>query len=116
MAGAEPVAAVVEDKTGQQVGGGGSWTTRPLASIRIQLGLDPLPEVAGQDGGVLAVVGDTFVFDLAEIDPVAQQVIDRTATEGLPAAHLAMASLPALAHDVALFEVRHESAHRHQQI
>ena len=80
MAGAEPVSAVVENETGQQMSGGTSWATGQLALICIQLGLDPLPEVAGQDGGVLAVVGDTFVFDLAEIDPVAQQVIDRTAT------------------------------------
>ena len=80
MAGSHPVATVVIEATDQQgfrsVACGGV-----VGALLVELGLHGVKEITIQDGGLLARKDVALERDLTDIEPVAQEMGERTARE-----------------------------------
>src|SRR5262249_20716738 len=75
-----PVTAVVEDETGEKRTALDP-SVSALGEITRELGLYGIPELLVHDHLVLARISNALVHDLAPIDAVAQQMIERTPPE-----------------------------------
>ena len=75
-----PIAAVVEDETAKNSAALDPSLPTPRAIAR-ELGLNGIPELLVHDGLVLARIGSAFVHDLAAINSVLQEVIERAPAE-----------------------------------
>src|SRR5215204_3199727 len=95
------VAAVVEDAADQESRGGG---TPHLGSVAIgrELLLDGIKHGAGHDGSVLAGIARTLVIQLAKVDPVPEDVGQRSIGQGHASDGPARAERPLPRHDPAL--------------
>src|SRR5262249_26660339 len=81
-----PVAAVVEDETGEKCAAL-DLCVPALGEIAREPGLHDVPEFLIYDRLVLAPIGDALVHDFSPVDAVAQQMIERAAAEGAAAEH-----------------------------
>src|ERR1700674_4839117 len=104
MGRAHAVAAVIEDATGQDAGG----TPEPnFAGNRIggKLGLDGLKQLAIEDRLMLSGVNPAAVHDLADVEPILEQMRQRTDAEADAATHAAIQPDSRLGPDTAPVEV-----------
>src|SRR6516165_2157000 len=84
MAWSHPVATDVIDATDQQRFGFGP-RNRVGVALLVELGLHRVKEITIEDGGLLAGEDLALEDDLADIEPIAQEVGERTAGERDPA-------------------------------
>ena len=77
--------------------------------FRLQVGskliLHPVPELLLEDGSMLTREGNSLVGDLAQIDAIAQQLVDRAAREAPSTRGAATLTQPRLADDTSLLKV-----------
>src|SRR5215475_12211081 len=78
---AHAVAAVIEDAARQQ-GVGACPGCAITTVLRRELSLDGLEQVPIEDRGMLARADHTLEVDFADIEPVPQQIGERTSGEG----------------------------------
>ena len=77
-------AGAVAQQPGQQARMAGAAARAPLLPLLRQAGLHRVPEIQVDDGRVLAGVDRALVRDLAPVQPVAQQRVQRAPGEWLP--------------------------------
>src|SRR5260370_39089374 len=80
MAWGHPVASVVIDATDQQGFGFGACD-RVIVALIVELGLHCVKEVTIDDGGLLAGEDLALEGDLADVEPIAQKMGERSAGE-----------------------------------
>ena len=82
---AHPVAAVVEETAGQN-GGRATETDQPDDGVGSALGLHGLEQIAAEDRRLLAAMHLTPIGDLADVEPVLEQMGKGTHAEADTAA------------------------------
>src|SRR2546428_11175961 len=83
MAWGHSVATIVIDATDQQRFGFGPCD-RVVVALLVELGLHCAKEITIEDGGLLARKDFALERDLADIEPIAQEMGERTSREGDP--------------------------------
>src|SRR3982075_2505323 len=107
MARAHSVATVVIDATDQQgVGFGARGSV--IVHLVIELGLHRVKKITIEDGWLLAGKHLTFEDDLADVEPVAQKMGERTAGEWDPADRAPSLERSPLGDDLSLAKVGHQ--------
>src|SRR5262249_23722298 len=109
MARGHPVATVVVEATDQQ-GFRSVACDRVTVALRVELGLHRIKEIMIQDGGLLARKDFALEGDLADIEPIAQEMGERTAREGDPSNRASGLERPHLGDDSSFTKVGHEAA------
>ena len=109
-----PIAAGIDDQTGQQTRRLRAHRQCTLLPIGRKLVLDDLPKPRIEDGLVGARVGFALVNNVAPIDPVLQHQIEGAAGEMLAAGQPSAGSLTALAHETQPVEFGLEQRDRPQ--
>src|SRR5207245_8407081 len=107
MAWGHSVATVVIDATDQQ-GFGFAACDRVIVALVVELGLHRVKEITIDDGGLLAGEDLALEGDLADIEPIAQKVGERTAGEWDPANLVSGLERSHLGDDLSLAKVRHQ--------
>src|SRR4030088_3196368 len=107
MAWGHSVATVVIDATDQQgVGFGARGCV--IVHLVIELGLHRVKEITIEDGWLLAGKHLTFEDDVADVEPVAQKMGERTAGEWGPADRAPIRATPPLGDDLSLAKFGHQ--------
>src|SRR5436190_22538564 len=83
MAWGHSVATVVIDATDQQ-GFGFAACDRVIVALVVELGLHRVKEITIEDGGLLAGEDLALEGDLADVEPIAQKMGERTALATAP--------------------------------
>jgi len=109
-----PIAAGIDDQTGQQTRRLRAHRQCTLLPMNRKLVLDDLPKLRIEDGLVPAGVGYTLVNDVAAIGPVLQHQIECPAGEMLTAGQPSAGAFTALAHDTQPVEFGPEQRDRAQ--
>ena len=102
----------VEDQPGQQAGSLRACGEAPLASIGGEPVLHDPPELCIDDRVMLAGVGGVLMGDLAAIDAILQQQIERAAREWLAARKTAASPRTTLADDAQTVEFDFQQRNR----
>src|ERR1044071_9664589 len=76
--------------------------------------LNSIPKVFGDNSVLLASIGMSLVDGLADIDPVAEKVIQRAPAEGAPTLHPPLGGLPLLAVNIPCLEICSQRCNRLQ--
>src|SRR5437762_13871584 len=108
MARAHAVATVVVDATDQQRAGSRARGSVIVALV-IELGLHRVKEITIEDGGLLAGEDLALEHDLADIEPIAQEVGERAAGEGDSANRAPALEQSHLGDNSSLAEVGHQA-------
>src|SRR5215467_14149577 len=108
MAWRHPIATVVIEPADQQRAGCRALGSM-LVALLVELGLHRVKEIAIEDGRLLAGKDVTLEGDLADIEPIAQEIGERTAGEGDPSNRSSGLERSQLGHDPPFTQVGHEA-------
>src|SRR5437588_11938553 len=108
MAWGHSVATVIIDSTDQQGFGFGACD-RVIVALVVELDLHRVKEITIEDGGLLAGEDLALEHDLADIEPIAQEVGERAAGEGDSANRAPALEQSHLGDNSSLAEVGHQA-------
>src|SRR5262245_42741667 len=109
MARGHPVATIVIEATDQQPFRCVACD-RVAVALCVELGLHRVKEIRIEDGGLLTGEDFTLEGDFADIEPIAQEMGERTAREGDPSNRAPGLERPHLGDDPSFTKVGHEAA------